>query len=626
MDGIAGIVYSDVFQMTNLLTPMLGSLTHRCRKIQDVCTIKNVQLGGCGHQVVANPQKTIYAALDGTIYNADDLKKELIQLGYSFCTEVTSEVLARAFEEWGVNFFSRLQGDFAFAIYDQRNEKLFLVRDRIGKKPLYWYHDQHHFIFASELKAILATGAVSQTVARDGIAAYFYFGYIPQDMSPVKDVNKLLPAHYLEFELSGSKQIQPYWSYSSYFGHKKKSEKSVMETLDQLLRESVELRIPQAQKHHEPIGCFLSGGLGSASIAYYIKNLARNHPQMAFSVGFEGENEEDIRAAQEVAQTLQIPHQFEMITPDHFLDHLVQVIWHLDEPVADPNIIATWQITKLASMQTHSVFSGMGSDELLAGHTRYKSSEKQRSLLNYFKPLFQHLLMPILKFIYKPAAFTILKETMTNPMQFDFVRKNALFDERLISIAAPNLYGLFDPEVFLHKFQNLYQFKSSIASYLYLDVKTRLVDCFILQYERFTTAHSLDWYTPFLDRIVIEYLATLYDPEVLIDSSTADQFKKILKTVFPEKFVNRPKVNRPNFLNRWTPTFRNVFQSLQKGMLVENGIISEEWIHNALLSPKVPFRILFSILVLEIWYRLFINQSIVPIPPELSVQDYLNER
>lgn len=619
MDGIGGIVFSDVFQMSNFIEPMLNTMAHRGRAFRDICTLKNVQLGVCGGKFLSNPAQTLFAALDGTLFNTAELQKEL-------SIEDPSQTLIAAYEKWGTDCFSRLKGDFAIALYDQKAETLYLVRDRIGKKPLYWYHDEHHFVFASELKALLATGIVPQTLARDAIASYLYFGYIPQDMSPIKGVNKLLPAHYLELDASGTKHIHPYWSYSSYFKNIRVEPETVVQNLDRLLAASVALNCDIARRRDPSLlGCLVSGGLGSASIAYYM----RKSPTVCFSAGFQGENEEDIAAAKEVAQTLSLPHKVAMLKPENCLDPLAKIIWHLDEPLADPNILATWEIFKLSSQQTGSVFSGMGSDELLAGHGRYTLEEQKLSSWQTAKEgvtaCSRAMLLPLLKQFWRSAAFSLLKSSSTNPSQFRYLSQNAIFTEEQIATAAPKLKGLFDPEIFLNKFQKLFQFKSNVASYGYFDVKTRLADRYLLQYERLTAAHGLDLYTPFLDQELIEYMAGILEPADLTASGTAAYLKEILSKVYPPSVIDRPKVSRPHFLASWMPQFKEIFKLLLDGALVENGIISRRWLQGALNRPS-NFPYLWSILVLEIWYRLFINNPISRTPPELSVKDLLLKR
>ncbi|CCB86221.1 putative uncharacterized protein [Parachlamydia acanthamoebae UV-7] len=631
MEGIAGIVYPDIFQMNNLSIPLLNALKMRGGNVSDSYTFRNIELGCVGTKLFILPKKNIVLAFDGNLYNLKDLHKELTKTIQAPLKLNVRELILAAYICWGPSFLKYLDGDFALAILDQEKERMIIARDRIGKKPLYWYHQSHYFIFASELKAILATGVVAQTPAIDAFAAYLTFGYVPQDMSPIQNICKLLPGHYLQLNFDGSKFIESYWSYSSYFKKSSNdSKRTLLSQLDALIYRSVEARMPE----NKPVGCFLSGGLGSASIAYYMRKVLEERPFAAFTVGFEKENEEDVKAAKETALQFHLLHYTEQIPPSDLLSDLVKIIWYLDEPLADPNIVATWRLAKLASTKTHTVFSGMGSDEIFAGHNRYTTEEREQS---FFSPLAQFtmqmmrsFLIPLLSVVNKSWAYPLLRHAGTNPWQFNYMKKNTIFSEREIARAAPKLAGLFDPEVFLHKFHHLERIKSLTSSFLYFDVKTRLPDCFILQYERLTTAHQLQWCTPFLDHHLIEYLATFQEPEYLDESETASFLKAIMKAALPSSVAQRPKKTRQTFLREWliTPQIREVFLLLKRGSLVESGLISLRWVQmqiDQLQTSPYAFKYLWSVLILEIWFRLYINRPISSEPPNLSVKEILLE-
>ncbi|HEY4832831.1 MAG TPA: asparagine synthase (glutamine-hydrolyzing) [Waddliaceae bacterium] len=631
MEAIAGIVYPDVFQMNDLIYPMLNTMKHRGKEPCDIHTYKNIQIGICGNKLGVNDKSTVFVGLDGTIDNQEEIYKKLLEHGHQFGNYTTSEIILYAYNCWDSAFVEHLSGDFAIVILDLLKQKIVLARDRVGKKPLYWFHDQHHFIFASELKGLLATGAIPQTPALDSLASYLYFGYIPQDMTPIAKINKLLPAHYLQFHWDGSKTIIPYWHYSSYFEKSNILSKSdIVQNLDFLLRESVRMNLPNEKN----FGCALSGGMGSASVAYYVTKEER-FSVPAFTVGFRGENDQDVRAAQKAGSILGLNQETHFIERSNFLDDYVSIAWHLDEPLADPNIIATWNLAEKASEKVKMIFSGMGSDELFAGHSRYSIEEQDSS---YFKEIIhmsagwlQQLLIPLFNFIYKPAAYQLIKKARTNPWQFEYLSHNAVFDEKMLAEASPKLANIFDPEVFLHKFHNLNRIKSTVASFLYFDVKTRLPDCYILQYERLTAAHGLEWKAPFLNKSLVEFAASLYEPQVLQEKETAFYLKAIFKEIFPPSFINRPKKTRREFLRRWleSPSMRDIFQMLQNGALVEAGLISELWLQNHiedLGSNPHAFRYLWAVFSLEIWFRIFINNPIQTTFSDISVKQLLVER
>jgi asparagine synthase (glutamine-hydrolysing) len=631
MEGLAGIVYPDVFQVSHLIHPMLDTLGHRGKAEREIYTYKNMQIGVCGNLFASNEKKTLFAGIDGRIDNLQELQEDFRKHGLP-PVESDSMALIRGYELWGNNLFSRIDGSFAIILLDQVKERILIVRDRIGKKPLYWYHDRHHFIFASELKAILASRVVPQSASLDALSCYLYFGYIPQDMSPIKDVNKLLPGHYLQFHISGSKVIQPYWSYSSYFEHQLTDHKNtIAKNFDEML-----LKITQRDLiEDQPLGCFVSGGLGSASIAYYLRKNIPKEQLTCFTVGFQGQNEEDIQIAGELAKSLNLSHKRKILTPEHFLDDFIKIAWYLDEPLADPGVIATWNLAKLASEQTHLVYSGMGSDELLANHSRYALENASRAYGSQFSQksfkLLCRMLIPLLNVLYKPGVYSLVRKARSNPRYYDYLNQNALFDEQHLMEASPKLAGLFDPEVFLHKFHHLSRIKSTVSSFLYFDVKTRLVDLFILQYERLTAAHRLEWKAPFLDRQIVEYLAGIFDPDHLAESERTSVLKFLMKNALPKSILNRTKSTQRHLLQNWSESspLKEIWPLLQKGTLVEAGLISEKWLKEQIQTPEKrmdAFPYLWSILALEVWFRLFIDQAIAPTPPEITVLELLSAK
>ena len=627
--GIAGIVYPDAFQVTHLLTPILNTLAHRGSPLlREEFTYKNIQIGITGGQLAHS--STGVAAIDGRLNHVADLKAQLEAQGFHFKTDNHAELVLYAYELWGTSFLEHISGNFALTVIDKRDGKLLLARDRLGKNPVYWFQGPQHFIFSSELKGMLASGVVPQTPSTEGIAHYLYLGYIPQDLSPIKGVNKLLPSHYLQYNSDQSKIINPYWSLSSFL--KKKTEMSPASFIcqfDELLTSTVCEQVPPST----PFGCLVSGGIGSASVAYYLQKCVSEKDYDAYTVAFQGENMEDMAAAEDVTRTLHLKHHCDIITPADFLDDFTKIIWYLDEPLADPNTIATWRLGKLAH-SSKVVFSGMGSDEFLAGHSRYSTKEQTTSvwsqLLQSSSQFVKTYLLPLISAVSREQAYKILRHLRSNPSQYNYISQNAVFSEHELSLAAPRIASQFDIHVFLHKFHRLPEISSvsTVASLLYLDIKTRLADNFILQYERLLTANGLQWRTPFISKEIVEFLARVIEPERLAEKDTFFIMKNILKNVFPVSFLYRPKRTRKDFLKSWVTRSElpELFKLLQKGTLVESGIISDKWLQKQLSSldqQKEAFPRLWSILVLELWFRIYINQPIQSSPPNITVRDLL---
>lgn len=632
MPGIAGIIHPKAFQNNQLIDSMLDVLSRGVDSDKQQYSYKNIQVGVVGCALASNEKKTLYLGINGTITNTEELLQEIHNHGHHIAApQGQAELLLYAYELWGLKFLTKIDGDFAIIILNTAKDKLIIARDRIGKKPLYWFHDHHYFLFGSELKSLLATGAVPQTAAPDMVATYLFFGYLPQDLTIIKDVNKLLPGYSLTYNLNGSTSIESYWSYSSDFQKPTIKHKNIIaHDLGIHIEESIRKQIPD----EETVGAFLSGGLGSGTIAYFLKKNTKKRKIKAFTAYFAGENDDDAAAAKVIAETLGIEHKVRCIHPKEFIDDLIPILWYLDEPLADPHIISAWNLSQMASGDVKTVFSGVASDELLASHSQYILNEEQSSFLgNLLKlptELMYQILIPLMNYIDRPCALKLLRRSRTTPWQFDYLKQNALFDEKMLAQAAPKIADLFSPDVFLHKFHHLSRIKSVAASFFYLDVKTRLSDNYILQYERLTSAHGLKWKSPMSDYNLLEFLASIPDPQQLIGSEKADFLKIIMKNIYPEALVNRPKKAQGHFISTWITGsgLSEIFPMLVHGTLVDTGIISGEWIKTATASLEEQtksFRYLWAILILEIWFRLYINRPIENQPPKTTLKELLKE-
>lgn len=522
-----------------------------------------------------------------------------------------------------------MKGEFSIVVFDQNKNKLILGRDRIGKKPLYWFQNAHFFIFASELKAILATGAVPQTPALDAISSYLYFGFIPQDMSPINGINKLLPAHYLQFSFDGSKTIDSYWSYSECFKLQHPLPlNEIVNELDAIIKDN----LSESLSNTEKIGCLLSGDLASASLLNYATQITPKENITAYSVGFSGEDNEDLGVAKSVAAALGVNQEIFTITQKNFLDDLVKIIWHLDEPLADPYIFSTWRITALAANESTKLLSGIGSDELFSSFGHYASKKQgdfifQKTMRLIVKGA-QKALIPLFNSIYKPLAIRLLKRSRSNFQYENYLKQIALMTKSDIDKASPHLEGIFDPQVFFYKFYHLKRISSRAASYLYFDIKTYLPDSQLLQFDRMAAAHSLEWQTPFLDKRLVEFLAGLPDPKYLKQKDAAFYLKALLRGVFPDSFIDRERETKRKFLKKWLvrEEMKGIFKLLVNGSLSEAGILSKDWLVERVTRIEIDpfaFKHLWAALVLEIWFRLYISQPIALRPPAFTVKQFI---
>lgn len=636
MPGIAGVIFPDVFQEDNSLGHIMDCLKHRGDKYK-VQVFKNFHLAhSCGN---INRYKNIVIGLDGILYNKKKLIGALEEHFYISPHASDEELIAKAYLYWGNECLKKLEGDFAFFLLDEKKEKLLLARDCMGKKPLYWYANPRYFIFASELKGLLGSRIIPQTADLDAFASYLYFGFIPQDLSPIQGVSKLLPGYFLQLNANRNFSIQPYWSYAIQYQNPLIENPSLLtHTIDSILKKSVAERASGI----DSVGCAISGELGSASVAYYLNSLNPSTKLHAFTVGFQHDSYQNLQAAHEVVKALNLPYTKEVITPRTFFDDFIKMIWYLDEPLADLNIISTWKLAALAQSKK-VLFSGMGCDEILAGHGQYRDAEKKspfsfNEVVKNVLPFLKSHIVPLIYRLSKGHAYGLLKHSQGGIELSHYLNQNALFPENIFTKAAPGPAKFFDPCSFLHRFSNAPWVQSQSSSFRYFDLRMRLADSYIMQYERLTAAHGLDWRTPYLSMDLIQYLAEVVESNQLASPEPFFILKNILQDAFPPSIIQtliqttmqRPKVMRRDFLKSWIEStgLLKIFQKLPKGILVEQRFISESWLRKQVSSAdqcKASFPYLWGILILEIWCRLYINKPIRENPPEIGLLDFLEE-
>jgi asparagine synthase (glutamine-hydrolysing) len=626
MNGIAGVIYKDSWQINNIMESMLDALSHRGEGSGAIFSFRNIQVGVCRQE----PQRfgDIVIALDGVIHNRKSLRAIFHSRGISLASEDSESLLAAAYSCWGTQMFKHIYGNFAVCLSDLKQERVLLAKSRLGHKPLYWLQGSQYFLFASEIKALLASGIIPRTPALEALSAYLYFGYIPGDISPIKNIYKLLPGHYLELRKDGSKSITPYWSFGAHEEIKRAEElNGVMSRFDHLMEGVVADQMPK----NAPFGCLLGGGLSSASIAYYLHKQTPSEPFNTYTATFQGQNDVDAHAAEDIARSLQLTHHATTVTPQDFLKNFTKIAWYLDEPIADPNVVATWQVAEIAR-SIPILFSGMGGDELLAGRYRPQSCMHSYNtrMLRMWRVVEQIFLKPLLSFFGIPQKERMGVSHLQSSL-LNYLHQDALFTQALQHEAAPMIAGSFDPTAFVQQFLRQHSFSSELTSYLSLDIHTRLMYCFVPQYERLLSAHGLEWRAPYMSYPVLEFLGNLSVSDYLESEETFFAIKHILKQQLSPFVLHRLKEKRPNFLQSWMelPEVTLLLKRLPEGSLVETGIISKKWMLKHVETPKLRMQFhkqLWAILVLETWFQIFINKPINKRTAEISLKELVCER
>ncbi|MBD3289378.1 asparagine synthase (glutamine-hydrolyzing), partial [candidate division KSB1 bacterium] len=315
-----------------------------------------------GKQPISNENESVWIVFNGEIYNHVELRNELEKKGHRFKTKTDTEAIVHAYEEWGENCVRKLNGMFGFAIWDKRKQMMFIARDRIGIKPMYYFFDGKRLVFGSELKSILKAGDIPRRVDLQALDNFLTFEYIPAPLSIFQDIRKLPAGYYLTLR-NGDVKVRNYWELN--FQTNGLDERSVQANLKELLQDAVKVRLMS----DVPLGAFLSGGIDSSTTVALMAQVM-DQPVKTFSIGFEDSTYNELEYARMIAKKYNTEHHEFIIKPDA-VELTEKLIWFLDEPFGDFSIFPTYLVSKMARDYVTVVLSGDGGDELFAGYDTY---------------------------------------------------------------------------------------------------------------------------------------------------------------------------------------------------------------------------------------------------------------
>ena len=446
--------------------------------------------------------------LNGEIYNYIELKDELIKKGYVFKTNSDTEVVLKAYEEWGYDCQTKFNGMWAFALWDASKQTLFLSRDRIGEKPLHYATYNTSFVFGSEIKSLFKFG-VPKIPQLQFLEIYSVFKSIPAPHSFFKDIKKLMPGHYLLVTLDGIKEHQ-YWDLPLIDeANMNKQEAQINEQFVTLFEDAIKIRM----RCDVPFGAFLSGGLDSASIVSLMSGYSK-FPINTFTIGY-AENEFDESAlADLVAKKFKTKHHLGIVKSENFDDVLAHIVHHYDEPFGDSSAIPTGYVSKFAAKEVKMVLTGDGGDELLSGYSSYQGVKFAQQYQKLPK-LVQHGL---------PSAASFISKITSGKSRYTLNRYGNLltsssknFNARLVDKQAKpslnNLQALFDPAIkqwkvedYVNDFMKNTNYKDDFYKQLYFNFKFDLPNDYLVKVDRMSMAYSLETRLPFLDHRLIEFM------------------------------------------------------------------------------------------------------------------------
>ena len=631
MCGINGIAFSSRSgQLVSrpVLEAMRDVITHRGPDEEGLFIDRNVGLGhrrlsivdvASGHQPMTNEDESLHITYNGEIYNHADYRESLEAKGHVYRTHCDTETILHLYEEHGSACVDYLRGMFAFAIWDQHKQELFIARDRLGVKPLYYVHrDDGSLFFGSEIKTVLEAGAVRAEINYPVFSDYLANHAPSGEETLFRGVKRLLPGHVLTWR-DGEVTIRRYWDVDfSKDDVEPHDDKTYIAQWSDLFRESVRLRLMA----DVPLGMFLSGGIDSSAIAAVMSGMV-SEPIKTFSVAFAEREANELEYARLVAEAFKTNHHEIVVSPEQFFAALPRLVWHEDEPLAHPSSVALYFVSQLASQHVKVVLTGEGSDEMLAGYGRYRRTLWNLSLgrrYNKFAPSFardavrnqiEHTL-PISRFRQKlMRTFLVLSPELESIYFDNFAVFPAPMQQHMFTRETRARMHQIDPYAELRRVLARTKDMSLLDGLLYADIKTYLHELLMKQ-DQMSMAPSLESRVPFLDHKLVEFTARMPDTMKLRGQTTKYVLRESMKGVLPEKILTRSKMGFPVPIGSW---FRGPFKSI-----IDEYVLSDRALSRGIFAPDFVRELvslhqagedhserLWSLLNFEIWLRQFFD-------------------
>lgn len=620
MCGIAGLARSEGVRYGDgeSVKAMLASISHRGPDDEHQLDVGHAILGArrlaiidlnTGRQPLTTADGLVSVANNGEIYNYVELRRELAAEGHAFRTEGDTEVIAVAYQRWGLDFLPRLRGMFALSLWDEREKVLILARDRLGKKPLHYLAPDRDLMWGSELKAVLAEGSAPRQIDEEALALYLRYQYVPAPKSIYRAIRKLEPASYLVWTPDHIEEPRKYWAVA----YEPKAKGSIEESesrLEALLTESVELRL----RSDVPVGIFLSGGIDS-SIVTAIAASKSPQPLRTFSIGFSDRSFDEREAARIVAQQFGTVHTDEVVDIDA-IGALPDLAFTYDEPFADSSALPTYRVAQLASQSVKVVLTGDGGDESFAGYRRYGAMSVIDRVQTLPRPVVAGAKLATLG-LTRYGPFTRARNSVARGWSVAEARPQdrylalvSIFDGTLVT----ELLGHDGTEVYLSAVID--ERLGRTDRLLRADLLTYLPEDLLVKMDRATMAHGLEARSPLLDHAVVEYAASLPEEFKLRGRASKILLRRLARRRLPAAITRRPKMGFGVPIDAW-------FDGDLGGVLYDL-LTAREYPAQHLVNPNVGLRLLaehrtgvrrhgprlWSLLFLETWARRWLPAAV----------------
>lgn len=520
-------------------------LGHRRLSIIDVAA---------GHQPMTNETASHWIIYNGEIFNHQEIRPGLERAGHRYETHCDTETILHAYEQMGPDSVALYRGMFAYAIWDREKRRLFCVRDRLGIKPFYYFWDGRVFVFASEIKAVLAHPAVSAELEEHVLPEYLAFGYVSEERTLFRGVRKLMPGHHLTLDLNSrepSLKITRYWDPPPATPSKASEAELIAETRRRL-EETVRMRLMS----DVPLGMFLSGGVDSSAIAALTRRLT-NGPVKTFSVGYAERQFSELGYAAQVASAIGTEHREVQVGIDDFFNQLPKLIYHEDEPITWPSSVSLYFVSRLAASEVKVVLTGEGSDELFGGYERYRWNLINTRAANVYGILPEFLRNGLSR---KLQTSSLLRAPLRRKLRHSFLGRDASVE----SLFLDNFYGAFsrqeqnallgsEPNAIYGnylRYWHAHDRDSLLARMLYADQKTYLVELLMKQ-DQMSMACSIESRVPLLDHKLVEFSTTIPDSLKIRGGTQKYILKRAVEDLLPREIVHRKKMGFPTPVRQW---------------------------------------------------------------------------
>lgn len=616
MCGIAGFYHFDVDRVADSIKvkSMADAIAHRGPDGEGFFVQNNIALGhrrlsiidlASGGQPMFSDDKSIIIVFNGEIYNFLELKVELENLGHKFVTSSDTEVIIKAYQQWGIDCQVKFNGMWSFALYDKNISVLYLSRDRVGEKPLFYSVFDKTIVFGSEIKTLVKYG-VPLNINKDIIELYLFLTYIPSPHTIYKNVFKLKPGHFIRVDLNGIKE-QKYWNLPVIDeGAMNANKKEIYENFENTLTDSVKIRMRSDVKY----GAFLSGGLDSSSVVSVMSSLS-NYPIETFTIGFKEKSFDESNLAELVAKKFNTNHHLHYVEPDSFDDSLAKVIKHTDEPFGDSSAIPTGYVAREASKNVKMVLTGDGGDEILSGYNSYlgiKIADYYNRIPSTIKRSSNWLLKLAAENSTNQIRYKlnhVLNVTNSASMGFNerFIRKMAYSDYNTIKSLIKNKQ-VWSIEDFVSDYFNSIPVKDDFYKLMYFHFQYSLPDDYLTKIDRMTMSYSIEARVPFLDYRLIDYMFHVDKSIKLSGWKTKTVLRETIGKTLPDKLLKAPKKGFGVPLREW---FKNDGRNKKIESLLDCEVLNNDVIRKIVEDNKSGLKdngnFIWTLLMLNNWIK-----------------------